>query len=667
MQFTTAGVTLAVVAVLAALPAGCGRGPTRGEIFFADALDRLAVGDSAEAQALLERARFELPRDPRVLFQLGRLQARRGTIEGRALAEKALRAAVDLAPRSGAYRAALGRVLHEQGFHHESIAQLQTAVAHDPSLGDAWQTLGLELLQDWREAPDDAALRDSTRRCFDNALVAHPGDDASRWFAIALRLHAGNLVGSRAECAAVTARGGCPPRFWFLQAAIEFRQRRFDAAERSLARALAQLPPADRESWTGVRKLIPPDSITAYDQRTPAGRDSFATAWWWERDPSPTTMSNERLLEHVMRLQEADLLFEPVYRRRAGRDTDRGEVWVRWGTPQSQARDAAAGSRAWHWVYPDFEGDSMDFVFVDEYLNGDYVLQRRGAGDDFLRREAFNRAPEVSRMDWGVRPPRWRFAAARFRGPRGRATVEFWYEVQGDSSLTQLAADATAWRGVRDPAASHAAPAARGELAHWQDRAVGRLRLDVPPPAQEVALQLTAEATPVRGAWRAAARRVLAVEGPRSDGLELSDLMPAYALRPGGGEPTGRDAVAIPRVDSIVTGGELHVYFEVYPSRQAVRGQRVLAVTYRVLTLPRRWRFRDQFGNRPDDIPIAVESSFEVPSRHDVLPQVLSLDLQALAPGPYRFEVEARDPMTQTRATRGWDFTIPEPQPRTKK
>lgn len=661
MHAPTLAVRCAALALLAGLAAGCSRHAARGQILVADALDQLALGDSVQAQALLERAHFELPRDPRVLFHLGRLQARAGTIEGRALGEKSLRAAVDLRPRNGSYREALGRVLHEQGFHHESITQLQTAVAHDPSLGEAWHLLGLELLKDWREEPTDTALRDSTQRCFDNALVAQPGNGDARWYAIALRMHAGALAGAQALCTVATGRDGCASRFFFLQAAIEFRMRRFDGAEHLLSRGLAQLSPAGRESWTGIRKLIPPDSIPSYDLHTPAARDSLSMAWWWERDPTPTTLSNERRLEHVMRLQEADLLFEPVYRRRDGRDTDRGEVWLRWGEPRSMTRDVTAGPRAWYWDYADRDGDSMTFVFLDEFLNGDYRLRRPRAGEDYSRRQAFDRVPEVSRMDWGEPPPPWQFAMARFRGPRGRTTVEFWYEVL-DSSVTRLTADATAWRGMRDPAASHLEPAAPGGLSRWQNRAVGRLRLDVPPPAREVALQLQTAATRAHGAWRAAARRPLEVEGPVPDMLELSDLMPAYAVRPGGAEPTGRDAVVVPRVDSLVTGGELHVYFEVYPSRRAVRAERALKLTYRVRMLPKPWHFRDQFRTRfADDAPVAVEAAFEVRSRLAVVPQVLSLNLQALEPGPYRFELEARDPMTQVVAVRRWGFVIPEP------
>lgn len=646
-----------VIALCGPLLLGCGKAPTRGEIFYADALDRLVQGDSVAARDLLLRAQFELPHDTRVLFQLGRLQASLNTFEGRALAEKSLREAVDRAPRNGRYREALGRVLQTQGFHHECLTQLRAAVERDPSLGDAWFALGTELLRVWRDDPGNAALRDSTQRCFDNALVALPGNDDARWLAIALRLAGGKVDAARAECSVLTGRPGCPPRFLLLEAAAEYRRQRSEAAERLLHRALAQLPPEEREPWAGIRQLIPPDSIPAYDQLAPASRDSLVAEWWWARDPTPTTSCNERMLEHVMRVQEADLLFEPIRRHRLGRDTDRGEVWVRWGTPVRQDYDGTPGAHSWRWQYSD-AAEPEYFLFVDEYLNGDYKL-RSGPGGYFGARGVFNYKSEATRRRFGEPPP-WRFAAARFRGPQGRITVEFRYEVR-DSSLSRIQADATAWRGIRDIAGACMVAPARAGLQRWGNRTVGSLRLDALPPAREVALQLQAPAVTGRAAWRAAGRLALEIEAPVPDLLQASDLLPVHRWRDPLAEPTGRDAVAVARVDSTITDGFVHLYYEIYPARRALRTHRVLTVTYRVRALPKPWKFKGQFRTEAPVLLPSVESTFELVARSPVLPQAVSLDVGVLEPGRYRFELEVADTLTQVRVERRWDFAIAPP------
>ncbi|MFQ5599111.1 MAG: hypothetical protein ACE5G2_01005, partial [Candidatus Krumholzibacteriia bacterium] len=83
---------------------GCRSGVTKGEHDFADGLRRLALGDSAAALELLEKANYELGNDPRVLFHIGRIHAAEGTIEGRIRGQRALVRAVQHAPEVGVYR-----------------------------------------------------------------------------------------------------------------------------------------------------------------------------------------------------------------------------------------------------------------------------------------------------------------------------------------------------------------------------------------------------------------------------------------------------------------------------------------------------------------------------------------------------------------------------------
>jgi hypothetical protein len=269
-------------------------------------------------------------------------------------------------------------------------------------------------------------------------------------------------------------------------------------------------------------------------------------------------------------------------------------------------------------------------------------------------------------LQLGAPPPPWRFAAARFRGANGRTTLHLVYEVHADSALSGLRVEAAAWRapGV---AAATLAPA-RARLDHRRDRSIGSIQLEVPPPANEVAIQLRAGATADALAWRGSGRRTLDIAAPDVDALEISDLLPAFALRtPAPKRPaSARDAVAVARVDSTLTEPRLHVYFEVYPSRLAVEERRNLSVTYRVRALPGRWRFRDQFGaaaRARRERQLAVESTFPLVARTAREPQTLSVQVQQLVPGPYRFEVEVLDASTGESATRAWAFAIPEPEP----
>jgi GWxTD domain-containing protein len=665
---------------------GCGRAAARGNILFADGLEALAVGDSATALARLEQAHFERPDDDRILFHLGRLRARSGTPEGRAAAVKALRDAVMRAPRNGAYREALGSVLHTQGYHHESIEALGRAVALDSTLGTAWATLGVELLQDYRDAFDSAGPRDATMRCFQRALAADPNDDDSRYRLGCLQLFGrGDVDAARALCAPVAARSGCETRFALLRVAIEQRARRPEAAAASLTRALDCMMPDDRAVWTGAGRLLPPDSLGVYKAYTQSQRDSVSEFYWWQHDPTPTTLVNERLIEHVARILEADFRFEPARRRRLGNETDRGFVFVRWGMPETMAEDA--GSHVLKWTYPALDGDPMSFTFFDEYLNGDYRLVRRRAGDDFSQREPFDRAPERTSVDLGRAPQYWHMLAARFRAAHGHMALALVYEVHAEPDTKGIDLRAAAWRAAGQTAGSAAvAPAQAQFVRRAGGGLVGWVRLDVQPPAHEIALEITGTPSGAAPGWRAAARRPFEILAPNLNALEMSDLLPAYELRdePGGVAAAASanrstdlrvpsveqktmdlaTAVVVPRVDSLITDGRLHVYFEIYPSRAALTEGRLLSVTYRVQVLPPAWSFAAQFRAVARREPRAeVESSFELQSRHDREPQSLSVDIHNLAAGFYALRIEVRDPVTEERTNRSLTFAIPPRNP----
>jgi GWxTD domain-containing protein len=644
--------------VVLAVWAACGGRATRGEILLADALESLALGDSAKALERLEEARYLRPHDDRILFHLGRLHTSRGTVADRAYAETALRAAVDRKPDIGVYREALGLLLQEQGFHNDSIDELQRAVRLDPGLARAWRGLGLELLHDWREDPTALALRDSIRQCFERALAADPHDDDARAALACMWLFGyGDIDAARAVAAPPAGRGGCSPRFDLLQSAIELRARQIATAAEALDRALDCLPPDERADWTAVRVLMSPDSANAWGLYTQSERDSISQDFWHGADPTPTTLVNERLLEHVSRRIESDFLFAPQRRRKPGHLTDRGEVFIRWGMPRVAQRDVARQARVWRWFYGPGEAD---FVFYDTYLNGDYVRQRLGAGSDYMYPETFDAVPERTTFTLGDPARRFRWLAARFRGAGDRVAVQFVCEVESESVGVGLRV--AAWNGPRRRIAFAGVPPARAALAVRGPRLVSRAWLDVVPPAAQVALEVETAAHGRGPTFFAAGTRDLDMLSARPDSLEMSDLLPAYEL--GGGESAdARLAVRVPRADSTITDGRLHVYFEIYPARATVAAHRTLAVAYRVQALPPAWRFRDQFSaaaRARRDRRTAVQATFDMRVRREREPQRLSVDVQPLSPGPYLFAVTVHDEVTGESCERSWAFAIPE-------
>ena len=666
----------------AACLASCRAGVTRGEVLLADGLERLALGDSAGALALLEEADYSMPNNARVLFHLGRLQAVATSFEARARAEKALRQAVALAPRNGAYHEALGDVLRRQGFQRLSTQELRAAVRLDPKLGRAWYLLGLNLQRDCQEAPEARLLLDSTVACYERALAADPGNDEARYRLAFLCLRRDELERARLLVQPLVAGRDCPGRFGLLLAAIDCRARRFEVAQEILERVLPCLSPVERESWIGLQHVLPPDSAYAYRLRHEAKRDSMAAAFWWRRDPTPTTLVNERLVEHVARGVESDLLFEVQLRRRSGRDTDRGDIYVRYGAPPVAERSFDYEFPAWCWTYRDAAGKERRIEFLDRTLSGNYMRVRRRAIADFSTKEMIDAEPETSSLRFPGPGSDWRYVLRQFRGEAGRTAIEVAYEVGIDSSLADLDFEVAAWRAPgRLAARTHTGTPQASLFRVANGRSVGRLRLEVQPELLEIGLQMMgmhcmphpspAGETRPEVAWIAFGRDTLGVESFDPARLTLSDLVLAHEVRAGDGGlfDMGGGIAAVPKVDGRIAGGTLHLYFEIYPSTEILQGRRSLAVTYRVQTAPARWSFWQQF--RPDfelrrdprEQP-AVQETFTFPPSEPIERQQLSIDARNLPPGDYALTVEVGDAAGGGEpASRTIPFTIPGARP----
>jgi GWxTD domain-containing protein len=658
--------------VALAVEVGCRAGVTRGEILYADALDQLAVGDSSAALSSLESATFEAPKDARAHHLLGALLLRRGTMEARARAEKELRTAVALDPNAADYQAALGEVLHVQGFAHEAEATLLGAVRLNPALGRAWYFLGLEILDEYRE-DSTPARRDSTILCFERTLDGDSTNADARWKLAYMLIQRGQPERARAVARRAFRSRACPGPWGLLLTAIEYRAKHLAAGAAILDSTLACLTPAARDSLLDPRVLMPPDSAFCRGC-TPAQRDSAVTAFWWSLDPTPTGTRNERFVEHVARLVEADFWFDVPRYKRVGRSTDCGEVLLKYGWPNEMWKKTSNLGWSWSWRYTEDVPTPQIIIFINEYAPLCYRRLRRDTESDFMYPELLDILAQRTRLDFGPKPRGWREVVRLFRGEAGRTAVELAYGFETGPELDSLHVDAAAWRGPGSAAGTWSRGVPLADLHHIDDRhVIGRLRFEVPSEKLELGLQVLAagqdsvQRRPGIPMWAWMGRDTLAIAPYAAGSFGLSDLMLAHVLRhpaQGGAFDFG-GIVAVPRVDSEITTGELNLYFEIYPGEELLRARRTLTVTYRVQALPpTKWRFRAQFDpaiRARSDRPTYVESRFVLEAKRAVEKQALHIDVHALEPGDYALTVEVRPSGKTPRLSRTADFSIPRP------
>jgi GWxTD domain-containing protein len=120
--------------------------------------------------------------------------------------------------------------------------------------------------------------------------------------------------------------------------------------------------------------------------RTEKERGEFIESFWRKRDPDPSTPGNEVKLEYYRRIAQANKLFSTS--GLAGWRTDRGRIYILLGAPKEVQRDfggqgsglsAFTGPKeTWqYWNLPNPKLPyNMEFVFVDRFGTGSYVLDR---------------------------------------------------------------------------------------------------------------------------------------------------------------------------------------------------------------------------------------------------------------------------------------------------
>jgi hypothetical protein len=312
-------------------------------------------------------------------------------------------------------------------------------------------------------------------------------------------------------------------------------------------------------------------------------------------------VQNERLLEHVARLVEADFYFPVPILHQAGRDSDRGDIYVRYGAPDWMHRDILRNEPAWRWLYGDVAGDEEEVVFVDPMYNNSYLRLRPGAGSDYLHVELVHRVPEVTRRRFGPPAPGWEHAFYRFRARDGGPALEVAYAYESTVTLDSIQLEIAAWEAPQSPAVSRRLRVEPGALQRRHDgRAVGRFRIPIPCALLEVGLQASAwhrraGTSPRHPEWWAATRDSVQAACCDSTALAMSDLVPAVVVRRGEGGPFdfGGTTVVPSLTGTVGRDGALALYFEIYPSLAGRASRRPHEVGYRVQALPpKRWRFR---------------------------------------------------------------------------
>lgn len=432
------------------------------------------------------------------------------------------------------------------------------------------------------------------------------------------------------------------PRISLFAAIGLLETQRMEDASGAFDTALESMSPEDRAAFTNVADLLPPALRGQYADLTPAGKAETARQLFVALDPTYLTDVEERRLEHYARTAWADLKFGSGNGRR-GWNSDRGEIWVRYGRPwrQLQCCYGDSATRFTYWLYGP---RGPVFVFGRN-------LTYRHAG---LTETARAVATEI-----GQRVPTT--YATPMIGPRPAMPVQavrFW---STDDSLPELALYAAPpWDSL------DAAPGDSVEtgifLFDENYRSMVRGRRVTVLKTTTAGLSFGSRVRPGLVRFAVEARRADASLRPTAlaqvrdsiktlspdGGWFLSDLLIADSIRPRVSEPrTWNDwkIYAHHGAISAEASPSVTIYFEIYPGPTGPAAvEYSVAVSVESIDRPGVVaNILGQIAGSRGTEPVTTLRWHRSRATSGTLPEWVALDLQGVASGQYRLVVEVSD------------------------
>ena len=611
-----------------------------------------------EATRMLDRAHRLMGNDPELLLEYGLLlrkkQVRNDARRVLELAwEKAEERGRMLAPADRArFHFELGRYYEEYNEDWQGMVILpETApyLACDGNIGpEASHCPGA-----WAERIDHAVpidhLNDDDRERmlghFDRAVAADPGHAGANTSILSYLADAGDWERYEEAARRFVAHAPDEPRaHLFLGLGLHERGRDAEA-EASILRGVALLRPSERRVFEDIAILLPRSERDGYESANGAVRERIEQIVFTAKDPLFLTEVNERRLEHLARLAWAELKYAEPGSGHRGWESDRGEIWIRYGRPWRAVKTDAIWGRRVVWAYGR-TGPVFSFRKQRTRRTAYHTDQSAYFAADLEHEHPESYFPTMV-TDFVDVPHQ----LARFRGSEpGHTRVEIYAE----APVEELEAE------IGDTLDTGIFTFLEDYTPIWERRTPARAtpggvaltyRFELTPGWYRYGIEARAAGPEDLPRPAARARSTVATEGFPTGRLGLSDLLlAADTVRPTVTEPTRREELRIVplRGDVVRTGSPVHVYFEVYglaPDSAGLgtyRAELTVEDSTRRNVVERLFRAgRDLIGLGTPETRVRWDR--QVPVVDDLVPEYISLEVADLEPGEYTIRVRLTD------------------------
>ena len=109
--------------------------------------------------------------------------------------------------------------------------------------------------------------------------------------------------------------------------------------------------------------------------------EAWFKTFWEKRDPTPETKFNELMDEYYTRVTNSVRKYSTRYKE--GWQTDQGKIFLLYGEPDEVDNRKYVSNKKPHilWKYHN-NGEQLEFLFVDEYKNGEFTLVELESGQN---------------------------------------------------------------------------------------------------------------------------------------------------------------------------------------------------------------------------------------------------------------------------------------------
>ena len=247
---------------------------------------------------------------------------------------------------------------------------------------------------------------------FHAALAANPNNASALKHVFMILIDRNQWTNLREVADRRLSRAPWDPWAWLAKGLASHRLDESRAAAVAFDSALTYLSSEERTRYSRLERLMRPADTVRFAQLLPVERARTERMYWLLSDPLALTSGNEHGLEFLSRVAFAELRWSSETFERRGADTDRGQVYIRYG-PAQLTMSLPPGTDGYVpivWRYP----NGLSFQFS---------LRSTGAADfSFDLRDTYAQQMAALPVTWsnvpiGRRIDSLTVQTARFRAP----------------------------------------------------------------------------------------------------------------------------------------------------------------------------------------------------------------------------------------------------------